>query len=682
MLYKKMFSLVVLVTMLFVIGCGASDDNLVTNGDTVTLVDTDGDSFPNLMVVYSGTQLNNNGQIDFGTVNVGSSKAVSVKVYNVGEIDLTIGSVNIGSIVNRSAFSRSVTRSTSDSTDFTVDTSSMSSTVVPTGDTTFNVNFSPSSGGDKSQSVTIQTNDSDESTFTIDVAGKGIELIPVLNVQGVTSGDIITSSINYGGSYTRTFVIENTGNTDLTISNIAVNTPYTIDKNSLTIPMNETRQITVSMAGNNSGTYTEPIIITSNSGEFTINMSVTVSEQPLPVLNIPEISNGGSETSTVDYGVLYSKTYTINNTGDSTLTISNIAKSDNSFTLDLSSTVYTVNAGSSTTFTVNFMSNVSTTHNNTVTVNTNGGNWTFNQAITVNAQPLPVVNLPQVSNGGSLSYTVNNSQSDSKTYIIQNTGNASMTISSITKTGSYDTLDLSGINYTIPAGGSTSFTVNFQSAVSGTHDSTISINTNGGNWTFTSSYNVSDIDANNLSNIYNYNIYDKQLNPTFQGAINASDTTITQYNSNNEVAMTGTITEFSGTIQTIIWKDSASNVVFTDSFTYMFGKLIRIHRYDSFNNLISYKTFTYNASNQIERVDLYDYSDNLTGFYLFTYSGSYLNSKTVCDENSITQYTIEYTFSSGLPTHRVFKDTSFNITQYSILKNLSANVLYMLETIF
>ncbi|MCC7406787.1 MAG: choice-of-anchor D domain-containing protein [Phycisphaeraceae bacterium] len=60
--------------------------------------------------------------------------------------------------------------------DFTVTTQPPSSIVGPSGSTTFLITFDPSAAGERSATVTIANNDSDEATYTFTITGVGIDM--------------------------------------------------------------------------------------------------------------------------------------------------------------------------------------------------------------------------------------------------------------------------------------------------------------------------------------------------------------------------------------------------------------------------------------------------------------------------------------------------------------------------
>lgn len=98
--------------------------------------------------------------ISMGLAPVGySSPSRTFNVRSSGTIDLTLSAVTL---------------SGGNAGDFTVDTTSMASTVSPAGSTTFTVTFKPTAPGVRSTTLQIFSNDGDESPFDIALTGTGL----------------------------------------------------------------------------------------------------------------------------------------------------------------------------------------------------------------------------------------------------------------------------------------------------------------------------------------------------------------------------------------------------------------------------------------------------------------------------------------------------------------------------
>lgn len=107
--------------------------------------------------------------LDFGTVNLGSNSApLTVKVINEGTIDLNISGIatNLG-----------------DAGDFTIDLTGTDLVLGAEESTTFTVTFTPTSGGSRSTTLQITSDDADEGIFDITLEGF-CNTAPVVTLTG------------------------------------------------------------------------------------------------------------------------------------------------------------------------------------------------------------------------------------------------------------------------------------------------------------------------------------------------------------------------------------------------------------------------------------------------------------------------------------------------------------------
>ena len=120
--------------------------------------------------------------------------ATTVEIVNTGNAELTINSVSISS----SAFA------------FASGDALTSGALAPSERATGTLLFSPGSVGSYSGTVTIESDDPDESTVTIDLSGEAI-LPPVASV----SASSLFEAVETGNTVTRTISVFNTGDTPL-----------------------------------------------------------------------------------------------------------------------------------------------------------------------------------------------------------------------------------------------------------------------------------------------------------------------------------------------------------------------------------------------------------------------------------------------------------------------------------
>ncbi|MCD4657344.1 MAG: choice-of-anchor D domain-containing protein, partial [Planctomycetes bacterium] len=105
---------------------------------------------------------NSTGSYNFHGIRVGaSSQAITFTIENTGYADLNLTGSPIVLITGTNA------------SEFSANTSSTLSTITFGNSTTFSITFSPTSVGNKSATVSIANNDSDENPYTFTIAGSG-----------------------------------------------------------------------------------------------------------------------------------------------------------------------------------------------------------------------------------------------------------------------------------------------------------------------------------------------------------------------------------------------------------------------------------------------------------------------------------------------------------------------------
>ena len=165
-------------------------------------------AFQEIAISQNAVDIASGGSKDFGNVSVGSGANLVFQISNTGGADLTL--TNLPKIVV----------SGPDAAMFSV-ISQPSSSVIPSGTTSFTARFLPTSGGTKSATLTLPNNDGDEGTFQINLTGTAP---PAEIAIEETAVDIPDGGLqNFGGvvvasSTDLTFAIKNTGGVSLVLS--------------------------------------------------------------------------------------------------------------------------------------------------------------------------------------------------------------------------------------------------------------------------------------------------------------------------------------------------------------------------------------------------------------------------------------------------------------------------------
>ena len=443
-----------------------------------------------LQVYNGGTQLTNGGGDSFGTVNVGASDTQQLMLKNVGSTTLTINS---------------------DSLPYGFSSSTYPPLSIQPGQyTMFNVSMNTNSMGNYSGSLQLSTNDPNNSTFTLNLSGS------VQQSGGGSGGTIMVSdngtnlsngandsfgSVSVGASDSKSFQISNSGSGTLTVSSVSLPSGYSLNTSlPLTIGMYQSQSLSVSMSTSSPGTFSGQLLIQSSDtshNPFTLNLSGTVTGSSSPSIELEDnstvISNGGSDSfGSVTQNTSDTRTYTVVNQGSGTLTVSSVSL-PNGYSLQTSLPL-NVSAGNSGTFVVGLSTANVGTYSGTMSISSNSSqNNPFNVSLsgTVTAPPAPVMVLADgstnIANDGSDTFSsATQGSSDTKTFTVKNTGNASLSVSAISLPGGYSLQ--TSLPLTIAAGNSTTFVVGLSTSAIGTFTGTMSItDTDSGN----DPYNVS-----------------------------------------------------------------------------------------------------------------------------------------------------------------------------------------------
>ena len=172
---------------------------------------------PQITVRQGGTQINPNGEFQFGSVAVGESDSITFTIANSGEVNLSAsGDSWIGISGNRANY-------------FTVTGQPSSATqIVPGGTANFVIRYGPTVADTSvNATVRIDTNSRDDGVFSFTVRGNSFERRPELNVyHGQTAvpqnGRIDAGNVMIVNSQTITVTLENGGDAALVIDTAGI----------------------------------------------------------------------------------------------------------------------------------------------------------------------------------------------------------------------------------------------------------------------------------------------------------------------------------------------------------------------------------------------------------------------------------------------------------------------------
>jgi len=259
--------------------------------------------------------------IDFGDIVIENSSSKTITIKNNGDGPLDIDNITI-----------------SNTTDFDM-TNDCPTTLGPNELCTVTVTFNPLSEGSKDATLTILSNDSDESSVDVSLSGNGIILKP--DIEITFGGNLVFIDVTIGASSSQPIIVKNTGTADLHISNISISgaAEFTQTNNCVgTLAPDTTCTINVSFTP----TGTDPVYATfsiesDDPDESILTGNISGNGVPPPVPDI-EVSNNLIDFGPIMVGSSTSKIITISNTGNADLNISSSITGSPDFTMKLTCT--------------------------------------------------------------------------------------------------------------------------------------------------------------------------------------------------------------------------------------------------------------------------------------------------------------------------------------------------------
>jgi len=356
--------------------------------------------------------INLSGTLAFGNVNAGSSKQLTMTIQNTGNSTLTVSSITYPA-------------------GFTGNWNS--GTIMPGGSQDVTVTFTPTAVQNYSGNNITVNSDKTSGTNTIAISGEVTTKIIGL------SGDLAFGDVQVNTTKQSSLTISNIGNTKLTVSSITYPAGFTGNWNSGTIMPGGSQIVTVTFTPTAIQSYSGEIKVNSDktSGTDTSAISGTGTIVPTRIINL----SGTLAFGSVKVGSTTTKTLTIRNTGNSTLTVNSITYPSAEF---ISNWNGTIEPGASQDVIVTFMPKAVKTYNSTVKVNSDktSGTDTISTSATVigDDNSFVIRTLPSCySPGTKMTVTLTATPpSGTLNYIISDSPPDGWTVSNISSPGSYD----------------------------------------------------------------------------------------------------------------------------------------------------------------------------------------------------------------------------------------------------
>ena len=355
--------------------------------------------------------------LNFGEITVGESEELNLTVGNDGNENLTVSNV------------------VADGGGFGVNFEG-EFIVAPGNTTDITVSFEPPQAGNFEGTVTITSSDPQNDAVTINLSGNGTE--PQIPVIAVEPEALNFGAVTTGESSNLPLTVSNTGNTTLTVSNVVVNGAYFSSnyEAQFDVAPNESAEISVTFSPGEVGDFEGTVTITSNdpqNGEVVVSLNGTGTEEQIPVISVePEALNFGAVT----VGESSNLPVTVSNTGNTTLTVSNVVVNGAYFSSNFEAQ-FDVAPNESAEISVTFSPGEVGDFEGTVTITSNdpqNGEVVVSLNGTGTEEQIPVISVePEALNFGAVTV----GESSNLPVTVSNTGNTTLTVSNVVVNGAY-----------------------------------------------------------------------------------------------------------------------------------------------------------------------------------------------------------------------------------------------------
>ena len=422
-------------------------------------------------------------------------------------VELSPSSLNFGSVaVNTTSSSATVVitntghqsvlvqQISSNLPEFVVSGVTLPLMLSPRSATSFFVVFQPDAAVTYSGKIYIAVGSLFRNSESISVTGTGIAATasPAGRLTPSTSNLTFGNTL-VGNSASQSISITNTGTGSVTVSQVSVSgAAFSVSGfwGAVTLAGGQSLALTASFTPATTGSATGTLTVTSNAtnSPTTIALSGTgvQSSSPTPPSppgrgNQPQISvtPGSASFGSVNPGTTGMQTLTISNPGNADLIVIQASLSGASFAFSGLTLPMVVPPGGSSPFAVSFTPAAAGAYSGTLTLMNNSRT----PAMGVSLSGAGVAQVLQLSaSPNALSFgNVATGTSAIQTVTLTNTGNASVSLSQATMTGSGFTVSGLSLPVTLAAGQSTSFSVSFAPTAAGSVTGAVTITSNAGN---------------------------------------------------------------------------------------------------------------------------------------------------------------------------------------------------------
>ncbi len=444
--------------------------------------------------------------LNFGSVLSGQTKSQTITVTNTGNAALTIAQLQ----TNGSGYSISGLQAPA---------------TIPAGaSVAFNVLFAPAAPGSLAGTVSIASNAS-SSPSVLSLTGTGTAASATLSPNPAS---VSFSNVSAGSSSSQPVTISNSGNTTLTVSQIAINAKgFTVSgiTTPLTLGPGQNTAVMVTFKPTGSGTTAGEITIASTQGASVV-IPVSGSAVQPALSALPSAITFGDVTE----GSPASQTVQLANSGTGTLSITQISVTGSGFSAGSLPLPVSLNSGQTSNFNVQFAPTAAGSASGSVTIVSNAPNSPA--IVALSGTGMPATQSLSLSATNLAFGSVTAGSSSTQSVALTNSGNAKVTVSQITESGTGFTLSGAGSPVSLSPGQSMTFAVIFGPSASGTDSGSVTILstatgfpktiTLSGTGVQVTSHSVNLSWGASTSSVTGYNIYRSTINGSGYSKINSA----------------------------------------------------------------------------------------------------------------------------------------------------------------
>ncbi len=355
--------------------------------------------------------------LTFGTVLIGSHTALTLSITNTGTAVVHISQVTVSG------------------TTFSMIGGNLPSTMSAGETVSGQIQFAPQTAGTASGSLTIQSDGSDP-TLTIPLTGTGTATQAQM---AASPSPVAFNGVNVGSNATQNVTLTNTGNATLDITAASITGPgYSMSLKPISIAAGAKSTFTVTFAPAISGSAAGNVSITSNAAGSPATIALSGTGLQAQGSATPTSASFGN----VVVGSSDSQTIALKNTGNATLTFSQVSVSGAGFSISGLSTATTIAAGASFSFNAAFSPTTTATSTGSIVLNTDGS--PAQMTIGLSGTGVTATQSLGASPASQSFDNVRVGSSSSLSSKLTNTGNTNVTISSVTVSGAG--FSASGVN--------------------------------------------------------------------------------------------------------------------------------------------------------------------------------------------------------------------------------------------